>query len=79
MPISLLALNPTSDRNVDADERMAAMMPASINAPSNFGIIVNDAQIVALSGGSRVGSPRLMTVITCRSKRSVMRLSWRRD
>ncbi len=61
MPISLLALKPTSDRKVDADDRMAAMMPASINAPSHSGIIVRDAQIDALSGGSRFGSPRLMT------------------
>ncbi len=47
--MSLLALKPTSDRNVDADDKAAAMKPASINAPRNGGSKFNEAQIVALS------------------------------
>ena len=60
MPISLLTLKPTSDRKVEADDSAAAVMPASISAPSASGSIVSDAQTIAPSGGSMPGSRRLM-------------------
>ena len=39
----------------------AAVIPASIRAPSTSGSIVSDAQIIAPSGGSISVLPRLMT------------------
>ena len=58
--MSLLTLKPTRDKNVDADDNTAAMIPASIKAPRNSGRSVSEAHIVALSGGSISGLPRLM-------------------
>ena len=51
LPISLLMLNPTNERNVDADDKAAATMPASNRAPNNSGTIVLAAHIKTVSDG----------------------------
>ena len=58
--MSLLTLKPTRDRNVDPDDKAAAVMPASRSAPNASGSMLSEAQIMALSGGSMSGARRLM-------------------
>ena len=47
LPMSLLMLNPTSERNVDADDKAAATMPASRNPPNSSGTMVFEAQTLS--------------------------------
>ena len=51
LPISLLMLKPTSERNVDADDRAAATIPASRKAPKISGTIDFEAHIRTVSEG----------------------------
>ena len=53
--ISLVALNPISDRKVDADDSPAARIPQTKITPKTVGITFIEIQIMTLSGGSISG------------------------
>ena len=55
---SLLALKPTSERKVDAEESAAAMMPAKTRAPKKSGTRFLAAQINTVSDGTIFGLTR---------------------
>ena len=58
---SWLTLKPTRDRNVEAEDSAAAMIPATSSAPSTGGTNWVAAQISTVSGGSIAGLARLIT------------------
>ena len=58
--ISLLTLKPTSDKNVDAEDSAAAIIPASKRAPRNEGTKFFAAQIITVSDGEIAGLAMLI-------------------
>ena len=46
---------PITDRNVEADERPADMIPASISVPTSLGITLKEAQMSTRCGSSKLG------------------------
>jgi len=67
--ISLLTLNPTKDKKVVADDKAAAITPASSIAPMSGGIMFNAAHIMVSSWGKISSLLRLTTVAAANSAR----------
>ena len=67
--ISDVTENPTTDKNVEAEDNPAAMIPARTSVPTNLGITLNAAQIKTRCGSSRFGF-RLITATDCKFKNS---------
>ena len=65
--MSLLTLKPTSDKNVVAEDKAAAITPASNIAPISGGIMFIAAQIIVCSLGSMSALLRLTTVAAANS------------